>query len=721
MAPQRTSALYPNGSAYVGALQHPQTAFTDPDLRAGTVQENVLGFPDPRSGNFASVFKVTSPTGQWAVKCFTRQVEHQQQRYAAIDAALNRLEHAALVHFNYQPEGVNINGTRYPLLKMQWVDAQELLRWLEHHHRDQEKVFHLAGQLVDLVHALEDAGIAHGDLQHGNLLVTAAGKLVLVDYDGMFVPELAGYPATEKGLPHYQHPARSDADYGPGLDRFSAWVIYTSLYAIATHSPLWTELREPGAERLLFTHDDFLDPVTSTAFTALRTLGNTQLAKLGDALVSFARSPRLDRIPALDPPDLLGVASTTIPTPRTPGPDTDQLPDWLTDHVPQTRATTTSSLLQENDDHKLPLQTFPGDSRLMAARLAIVTALLGAAGGVSGSRLTAINPLLWYLLALTAVLLVAWLYTRHPQVHARRQALQDHHDAKQATSKAHQQLSGAQHQLAEFEQRCRQHQNDFDTTRAAIAQKSRDAMTAASNVLRAALQQISGERTALGDGSGMRHAVLARKQKEHVGYALTNSLITNDPPEDINTLRTKYLAEKGIRSAADFTGYYVSDQGGRGERTYLRRAGGGSVYVKQIGKGCAANLVAWRESIEQRAERSAPKTLTAFEENWVRGELRRQLDLLDQREKQAHQQRDGTARAARAAEQAAYAEQDARQKRLQAETTSERNNLNRLKTRAESELKTCRMHQGRREKIAACYTDITGTRFLQRMAWMARR
>ena len=39
---------------------------------------------------------------------------------------------------------------------------------------------------------LERHGIAHGDLQHGNLLVAADGTFRLVDYDGMYVPALRG-------------------------------------------------------------------------------------------------------------------------------------------------------------------------------------------------------------------------------------------------------------------------------------------------------------------------------------------------------------------------------------------------------------------------------------------------------------------------------------------------------------------------------------------------
>src|SRR5207248_10425515 len=62
------------------------------------------------------------------------------------------------------------------------------------------------------VRHLEAAKVAHGDLQHGNILVRG-GSIQLVDYDGMWVPALSGRDATEIGHRAYQHPERSGQDY----------------------------------------------------------------------------------------------------------------------------------------------------------------------------------------------------------------------------------------------------------------------------------------------------------------------------------------------------------------------------------------------------------------------------------------------------------------------------------------------------------------------------
>ena len=69
---------------------------------------------------------------------------------------------------------------------------------------------------------LHAAGVSHGDLQHGNIMVNADGSLILVDYDSMYVPSLEGYADEIKGLVGYQHPARwENCKCSPKADYFS--------------------------------------------------------------------------------------------------------------------------------------------------------------------------------------------------------------------------------------------------------------------------------------------------------------------------------------------------------------------------------------------------------------------------------------------------------------------------------------------------------------------
>ena len=92
--------------------------------------------------------------------------------------------------------------------------------------------------MVRNVGCLRKVGIAHGDLSHGNIMVLD-DEFRLIDYDGMFVPRLAGRKSNERGLEHYQHPGRTDAHFGRYLDNFSHWVMYTTLVALGEDKELW--------------------------------------------------------------------------------------------------------------------------------------------------------------------------------------------------------------------------------------------------------------------------------------------------------------------------------------------------------------------------------------------------------------------------------------------------------------------------------------------------
>lgn len=391
----------------------------------------------------------------------------------------------------------------------------------------------------------------------------------------------------------------------------------------------------------------------------------------------------------------------------------------MTDHVHPTTAPATPS--PADAEPELLLQRFPRDRRLAAARVAAVAGLLGAAGGGWGDRFLSINPLFWYALAVLAVLVVRWLYKHHPQTLARRKAVQDHRSIKQSTAETKKLLTVAQQHLADLEARRHQRQVAIDVARTQAVELRTKALTAAGNALRNKKQQLSSERAKLGDGTPLRQSFVASKRLRHVEAALKNAVIADDPPQDINTLRIRYLAQQGFQSAADFVDYYVSDHGGRGERTYLRRTPGDrGTYVNQIGKGCAKNLLAWRNNIKERAEQSAPRTLTAAEEKMIRDRLHQEVARLKQDSDLAEKQRTDAIDAARAQEQRRHAELDAQQTQLETETRSEGNNLQRHAGRAASELRAAQARESRHATLVASYATITGPRFVRTMAWLVR-
>ncbi len=268
---------FPTGANYVEALQNPTLCFEDPDLKNGTVQQSPVLGPKAISGNFASVFSVTAPGGQrYALKCFTRDSSTLEARYQAISKQLSGLKQTKLsqpwpVSLEYLPRGVLVAGQWYPTLKMAWVEGTNLITWIDRNIRNTVAVLGIAERFAALTADLEKLGIAHGDLQHGNLLVAADGTLRLVDYDGMYVPAFKGQGATESGHRNYQSPKRTSSDFGPTMDRFSSWVIYLALVAIATDPSIWGQLHDDEGEFLILKEDDFQEPRSSMAWSLLLT------------------------------------------------------------------------------------------------------------------------------------------------------------------------------------------------------------------------------------------------------------------------------------------------------------------------------------------------------------------------------------------------------------------------------------------------------------------
>jgi TonB family protein len=237
-----------------------------------------MGLPRAYSGNFAVAFRFDSTGKSWAVRCFTRQIGDVQRRYEAISRFCEANPDPALCFFEYQERGIAWRGAHLPIVKMEWAEGETLGKWLTRHHSDAWALRRVAEGLAQIAERLERRGAAHGDLQHGNLMITS-GLVRLIDYDGMFVPGLQGLDSPVLGHRNYQHPARTEAQFDARMDRFSILVIFIGLTALAADSTRFT--RYGCDERVLFERRDFENPDESDLFHELAadaTVGNWTLA-----------------------------------------------------------------------------------------------------------------------------------------------------------------------------------------------------------------------------------------------------------------------------------------------------------------------------------------------------------------------------------------------------------------------------------------------------------
>jgi hypothetical protein len=274
---------WPTPQDYNEAIQNPSLCFHDADLKAGSIECNALGLPKSASGAFASVFKLTTADGPWAIRCFLRFLTEQTDRYKKISqfVLFDNLE--CTVDFHYIEKGILVRGAWYPILKMRWIHGETLDLYIQKHHKDAARMSKLVDEFYDLVIQLENADIAHGDLQHGNILVTADG-LRLVDYDALFVPALSGLRCLEFGHPNYQHPLRSPHHFDPTVDNFSTWLIHASLLAIRIDPSLFTT-HLGGDESILFKRKDLASPETSPLFKALLEHESEEIKNIAQILI----------------------------------------------------------------------------------------------------------------------------------------------------------------------------------------------------------------------------------------------------------------------------------------------------------------------------------------------------------------------------------------------------------------------------------------------------
>lgn len=281
MAPtlEQCAMFWPSPHDYNEVIQSPAVCFSDSELRAGLPELTALGLPRVISGGFASVYRLHCPLRDVAVRCFLSRVPGIERRYRELSKFLQEADLPYIVNFEYVTQGIRVGVKSFPILKMDWVRGQTLTEYVESNLQQPDKLRELQRGFEKMILDLRAVGIAHGDLQHGNVIVVD-GSLKLVDYDGMYVPSLSGMISNEIGHGNYQHPRRNEKYFGAEIDSFSAWVICLSLDALIVEPGLWKEY-EGGDESLLFRQSDYRNPRESKIFNQLLRHRSTRLQDIG--------------------------------------------------------------------------------------------------------------------------------------------------------------------------------------------------------------------------------------------------------------------------------------------------------------------------------------------------------------------------------------------------------------------------------------------------------
>ncbi len=610
---------WPSPSDYQDAVQNPQLVFAEAELREGAVVRDALGLPKPISGSFATVYQVDYRGRRHAVRCFLRHVPDIAQRYAAISAYLQQAALPYTVEFSFLPQGIRLRGQWFPVVKMDWLEGSRLDVFVAQHLNDSHALLDLTRQFLELARALRRAHIAHGDLQHGNLLIVKR-QLRLLDYDGMFVPTLAGRPSNELGQPNYQHPARSARDYGPALDNFSVWVIALSLLGLALDPDLRFGFNGGGGEALLLQQSDFANPAQSKLLLAMQRSPNPLVRNLTQTFLPYLFARDLNAIAPLEPDALAALtgasappanlpdwvrervggapapASASVPAAPNLGAPAPQNADWILDHVPAAPPPTALN------------GSFRAEKSLLALLSLVIGAvialwLLGPLDPLIGAATLAFAPLLG------AALLGVGFAVRYNDPERR--------NAARVVQANEQEKARLANQIQVLTQRCAQWEKEGQDALQLLMQRQSDNVAAEKQTLaalerewQAALAKFAAERQTLDvqARAALDAALEQFKAQKFIQQLEAFRIADASPALLLNRELKQALAAAGFVTAADITNFRVTPTA-TGVQFSLVNRQGKAIYVPGINGKRGVPLILWRRAMEARVKRLTPDAL----------------------------------------------------------------------------------------------------------------
>ena len=292
-----TVVRWPTSSDYSQAVQSPDVALVAEPLRGLEPVYGVMGVPLSASGQNAIVFLLSSSAGQqFALRCFTTPASSAQPRYEALNDYVGDRHRGWLAASEWVPDGIVVSNRKWPVVLMPWISGRPMnVAVIDALEDGPEQLDQLVANWGAIVANLEGSGIAHGDLQHGNILVDDTSAMKLVDLDGIWLPQVGLTAPNEIGHPNYQHPQRSTDHWGRYVDTFSALVIDVGLRALRADPDL---ADRSGGENLLLTKLDLADPQSSDTFARLGTSSDPVVVARAERLAELCRSPiRLSLVP----------------------------------------------------------------------------------------------------------------------------------------------------------------------------------------------------------------------------------------------------------------------------------------------------------------------------------------------------------------------------------------------------------------------------------------
>ena len=231
----------PSISDYIGSLENPEGVFRT--LTGVAVERDIYGEVGFRAGNSAAIFTYTDEgRGRRFLKCHIRPNLHLRTIYEyvrrhrpEIVPQMRLLRDELFVH---SPTG---DAGWMDVVEGEWTEGKTLDVEVAYAAKagNKTRLCELARAFDSLCEKLLAEEWAHGDLKPENIVVGSDGRMVLIDCDAMWIPELAGQKAAELGTPAYRHPERTASHFSKCIDDYPAMLISASLHALALAPELY--------------------------------------------------------------------------------------------------------------------------------------------------------------------------------------------------------------------------------------------------------------------------------------------------------------------------------------------------------------------------------------------------------------------------------------------------------------------------------------------------